>query len=120
MDAQKMFSMFPGIQPDELLFIQHLTSDMTEAQQQQFVSLYSGRRKEQQTLLIMTLLGFVGFAGIQRFVVGEIGMGILFFFTGGFCCIGTIIDLINIGTITSRYNQKQAGEVAHLVMLMTK
>jgi len=116
MDQQKLFMMLPGMQPDELIFIQTLTEDMTENQQQQFISLYAGRRKEQQTMLIMTLIGFLGVAGLQRFMLGEIGMGILYFLTGGLCCIGTIIDLINICEMTFRSNKNQAAEVATMIM----
>lgn len=74
MDQQQMLMMLPGIQPNELHLIQSLTNEMTETQQQQFYSLYSGKRKEQQTLLIMTLIGFLGISGIQRFVIGETGL----------------------------------------------
>ena len=120
MNQQNLFTMLPGIHPDELIFIQTLTSDMTDEQQQQFVSLYAGRRKEQQMMLIMTLIGFLGVAGLQRFMLGETGMGVLYFLTGGLCCIGTIIDLINIRDMTFRYNKNQAADVASMVMMMKK
>lgn len=112
-----MLMMLPGLQPDEILLIQNITKDMTEAQQQQFFLFYRGKRKEQQTLLIMTLLGFFGVAGIQRLVTGETVLGILYLVTIGFCGVGTIIDLININQITSDFNQKQAIEAANLVKM---
>ena len=120
MDQDELYMTLPGIQRDELLVIQAITKDMNETQRQQFFAFYRGRRKEQQILLIMTLIGFFGFAGIQRFVTGDIVMGIIFFITLGFCGIGTIIDLININKITSDYNQKQAVETANLVKTMGK
>ncbi len=46
-------------------------------------------------------------AGIQRFAVDENGMGILYLFTIGFCGIGTIIDLINLDKMVSKFNQNQ-------------
>jgi TM2 domain-containing membrane protein YozV len=119
MDSQQMLMMLPGLQPEELMVIQNLTKDMTENQQRQFYSLYHGKRKDQQTLMILTLVGFFGIAGIQRFVVGEVGMGILFFFTFGFCGIGTIIDLVNVNSLASDYNQKQAIETANMVRMMS-
>jgi TM2 domain-containing membrane protein YozV len=91
---------------------------MTDRQKQQFYTFYRSKRKEKRDLLIMTLIGFFGFAGIQRFVIGEIGMGILFFVTLGFCGIGTIIDLVSIDKLTSRFNQKQALETASMVKMM--
>ena len=118
MDQQQLLMMISDLQPEELLLMQHLSKDMTEAQQQQFFSLYRGKRKERQTLLLLTLVGFFGIAGIQRFVVGDTGLGILYLVTFGFCGIGTIIDLININRITSDYNQKQAIEAANMVKMM--
>ncbi|MDZ4204879.1 MAG: TM2 domain-containing protein [Bacteroidales bacterium] len=119
MDKQHMFMMLPGLQAEELMFIQSITKDMTETQQQHFITLYQNKRKDQQTLMIMTLVGFVGIAGIQRFVVGEPGMGILFLLTVGFCGIGTIIDLVNIKSIALNFNQKQAIEAANMVKMMS-
>jgi TM2 domain-containing membrane protein YozV len=110
--------MLPGIQPDELVFIQTLMSDMTETQQQHFISVYASRRKETQIMLIATLAGFIGIAGIQRFIAGDIGLGILYLLTGGLCCIGTIIDLVTIRDITFRYNKRQAVEAATLVLMV--
>lgn len=118
MSQQDLLMMLPGMQPDELIFIQTLTDEMTEKQLRQFVSLYAPRRKEYTTLLIFTLIGFLGIAGIQRFVLGETGMGILYFLTGGLCCIGTIVDLINIRDMTFRYNKNQAVEAATLAMMV--
>lgn len=120
MDQQQMFMMLPGIQPDELAFIQGITKEMTDAQQQQFFMFYQGKRKDQQNLTLMTVIGFFGVAGIQRFMTGETVLGILFLLTAGFCGIGTIIDLVNIKSITYQFNQKQAMECANMVRMMTK
>jgi hypothetical protein len=46
-------------------------------------------------------------------------MGILYLFTGGFCMIGTIIDLVNIKQIASSFNQQQAMECASMVKMTT-
>lgn len=118
MDHQQMLMMLPGVQPEELIVAQSLMKDMTEEQKQQFVSFYQGKRKDQQTLLIMTLIGFIGIAGIQRFITGDTGMGVVYLLTGGFCGIGTIIDLINIKQITTEFNQKQAIEAASMVRML--
>jgi TM2 domain-containing membrane protein YozV len=118
MDPQQMLMMLPGLQPDELLVIQNITKEMTENEQKNFFSFYQGKRKLRQDMLILTILGFFGVAGIQRFVVGEIGMGILYLLTIGFCGIGTIIDIVNIDNIISTYNQQQAIETARMVKMM--
>lgn len=57
-------------------------------------------QKDKKTTLILCCLGFVVVAGIHRFYVGKIGTGILYLLTGGFCLIGTIIDLVKIGNGT--------------------
>jgi TM2 domain-containing membrane protein YozV len=119
MNKQQMLMMLRGLQPDELLLIEDLIKDMSESEQQQFFTIYQGRRKEQQTMLIFTLIGFFGVAGIQRFVTGETVLGILYLLTVGFCGIGTIIDLVNISRITFEYNRKQAIESAGMVRMMT-
>ena len=116
--SQQMFMMIPGLQPDELIFIKDLTRDMSEKEVQQFIMLYQGKRKDQQTMLILTLVGFFGVAGIQRFIIGETVMGIVYLLTIGFCGIGTIVDVINIRSMTSEFNQKQAMESAQLVKMM--
>ena len=54
-------------------------------------------------ILVTTILGFFGVAGVQRFLTGQIGMGLLYFFTAGLCFIGTIIDLINHKRLTYVY-----------------
>ncbi len=112
--------MMQGLQPDELAVVQQLVSGMSQAQEQQFFILYQNKRKDQQTMLLLCLLGFVGFAGIHRLVKGDIALGILYLVTAGFCFIGTIIDLININSLAFEYNRKQAMETAQMVKMMVK
>ena len=59
-----------------------------------------------ETVMICTILGFVGIGGIQRFITGQIGMGILYLLTLGLCYIGTIIDLINYKKLTLERNKE--------------
>lgn len=87
---------------------------MSDQQQQQFLSIYGTRRKDPQTILLLSLLGLIIIAGIHRFVLEEIGMGILYFLTGGLCLIGTIVDAINYKNLTWEYNQKKAMESSNL------
>jgi TM2 domain-containing membrane protein YozV len=112
--------MMQGLQPNELVLIQEITRDMTEAQQQQFFILYHGKRKDQQTMLLLCLIGVIGVAGIHRFVAGDIVLGILYLLTGGFCLVGTIIDAVNINSFTYEYNRKQAMETAQMIKMMMR
>ena len=112
---QKLMMMLPGMQPDELIYLENLTSNLNEEQMNLFISMYSSKRKTSDTILICTILGFVVVAGIQRFVLGQIGMGILYLFTGGLCLVGTIVDLVNHKKLTSEFNQKQALETMAMI-----
>jgi TM2 domain-containing membrane protein YozV len=113
---QRLMMMLPGIQPDELIYVENLTERLSEEQMNMFISLYSSKRKTTDTILICTILGFVVVAGIQRFVLGQIGMGILYLFTGGLCLIGTIVDLVNHKQMTLEFNQKQAQETMAMIV----
>lgn len=110
-----VFQLMPYLSGDEMVFVQGLIKDMDDNQAQQFASLYGYRRKDPQVILLTCLLGFVGVAGIHRILIGQIGMGILYLFTGGICMIGTIIDLVNYQRLTFEFNQRQAQEVAIMV-----
>ncbi len=103
------------ITPEELITINSRTQNFSDAQLEQFCFIYRSRRKDPQLILILCLLGLVGVAGVQRFVIGHVGMGILYFFTGGLCVVGTIIDAINHKQLTMEYNAKMITET--LLML---
>ena len=103
--------------PEELIHIDALTKKFSDAQLNQFVMIYRSKRKDPQTILICCLLGFVCFAGIQRFVTGQIGMGILYLFTFGLCLVGTIIDTINHKQLALEYNQKMIGETMAMLQM---
>jgi len=111
------YMMLPGITAEEIVLLQQATNDLTDDQKRAFFHIYAGKRKVAQDILIFTLIGFVCVAGVQRFVLGQIGMGLLYFFTGGFCLIGTIVDLVNHKTLTMEYNKKMAYESFQLVKM---
>lgn len=104
-----------GITPNELFFLQNLTQDLNEEQQKEFVYFYSSKRRSEQDILLFTLIGFIGIAGIQRFMVGQIGFGIIYLVTCGLCFIGTIVDLINYKQIAENYNNTAALESMQMV-----
>jgi TM2 domain-containing membrane protein YozV len=49
-------------------------------------------------------VGFLGVAGIHRFILGDVGMGILMLITFGGCGIWTIVDLVRANTMAQKYN----------------
>ena len=107
---QTLLKLMYDTTPEELITINNFVKELSDEQIQQFVMIYRSKRKDPQTILITCLFGFVGFAGIQRFLVGEIGMGILYFLTAGLCLIGTIVDLVNHKNIALDFNQKMLAE----------
>jgi len=100
----------PGITTEEINILHQITTDLNENQIKYFYIAYSGKRKNPNDILLFTLLAFAGIAGVQRLVLGQIGMGILYLFTGGLCLIGTIVDLVNYKSLAFEYNQKMAFE----------
>ena len=110
-----LFQFLPELQGREMMFVQGLTKDYSEAQLMNFANVYRSRRRDPQIILLTTLLGFVAVAGVQRFLINQIGMGILYLFTGGLCFIGTIIDLINYQDLAMEYNMRMANEAAMLI-----
>ena len=102
----------PELEGDEMVYVQGLVKDYTEENLRQFALVYRTRRRDPQTILLTTLIGFLGVAGVQRFITNQIGMGLLFLFTGGLCVIGTIVDLVNHRKLAFDYNQQQANQIA--------
>ena len=110
-----IMQLLPEIEGEEMMFLQNLLKDFSDQQAQQFAMMYRGRRRDPQTILLVTIVGFLGIAGIQRFMTDQIGMGILYFLTWGLCAIGTIIDLVNYKKIASDFNNLQAQQVVAMV-----
>jgi len=102
----------PELDADEQVALQSMMGGMDDAKAQQFAFAYRARRKDPQVILLTTLLGFFVIAGVQRFLLGQIGMGLLYLFTGGLCLIGTILDLVNYKKLALEYNLKEAQQIA--------
>ena len=111
-----VLKLLPELQGQEMSYIQDLIKPMADDEAQLFANIYRTRRRDPQLILITTILGFFIIAGVQRFLVNQIGMGLLYLFTGGLCLIGTIVDLVNYQNLAFDYNKKIADEVS----LMTK
>ncbi|WP_347157214.1 TM2 domain-containing protein [Pontibacter chitinilyticus] len=105
-----ILNLMPDLEPDEMAYVQSLVQDMPQAEAQQFANIYRARRKEPKLVLITAIIGFFGVAGVHRFLLGQIGMGLLYFFTGGLCLVGTIIDMINHKRLAFEYNVKEAQQ----------
>ncbi|MBV8389504.1 MAG: TM2 domain-containing protein [Mucilaginibacter sp.] len=108
----------PGITPEELAFLQQATAELTENQQKYFYMNYTSKRKSPQDMLIFCIVGLCLVPGLQRFMTGQVGMGILYLFTAGLCLVGSIIDLVNHKDLAMEYNKKMAFE-SHQLSKMT-
>ena len=109
----KIFEYLPELEGDEAQYVRRLIEKMPEEKVEIFAKMYRARRKDPILLLILALIGLFGVAGIHRFFVGHIGMGILYFFTAGLCLIGTIVDMINYRNFAFEYNRKVAKEIVN-------
>ncbi|WP_299822608.1 TM2 domain-containing protein [uncultured Pontibacter sp.] len=107
----RILHLMPDLEPDEMSYVQALVQHMSDDEARQFADIYRSRRREPMLMLATTVIGFFGVAGVQRFVIGQIGLGLLYFFTGGLCVVGTIIDLINYRRLAYEYNVKEAQRV---------
>ena len=83
---------------DKIMF---LRQRMEQVDDDRLVLASSIEMKEPTTLLIVSLL--IGGLGIDRFMLGDTGMGVLKLLTGGCCGILTIIDWF---TITKKAKEK--------------
>ncbi|HEX2982367.1 MAG TPA: TM2 domain-containing protein [Ignavibacteriales bacterium] len=110
-----ILQIMPNLEGEEMAFVQNLIKDMSDDEARQFASIYGVRRRDPVLILLLALLGFICVAGVHRFVIDHIGMGILYLLTGGLCLIGTIVDLVNYKRLAFEYNSKIAMQVAGMM-----
>jgi TM2 domain-containing membrane protein YozV len=108
------------VTPEELITINSRTKGFNDEELTHFCMIYRSKRKDPQTILLLCLLGLVCVSGIHRFVLGHIGMGILYFFTGGLCLIGTIVDAVNHKELTSEYNATMIAETLSMLNMIRR
>lgn len=73
------------------------------------LSLQATELKDPTTVLLISI--FLGTLGIDRFMIGDIGIGILKLLTLGLCGILTIIDWFTISKKTKQYNFAQISMI---------
>ena len=108
------------VTPEELVTINSRIKDFNEDEVAQFCMIYRSKRKDPQLILILCLLGLVGVAGVQRFVIGNIGLGVLYFITAGLCFVGTIIDAMNHKELALEYNAKMITETLSMLDMIRR
>lgn len=70
--------------------IVYLKDKLRTMDEDKFSLLQTIEFKDPTTILLLSL--FLGYFGVDRFMLGDTGMGILKLLTGGLCGILTIID----------------------------
>ncbi|WP_010664627.1 TM2 domain-containing protein [Marinilabilia salmonicolor] len=112
---ERIFKLMPEADMEEAYFLDNLLKEKSDQQAKDFLFVYRTRRRDPQMTLLTALIGFLGISGVHRFLLNQIGMGILYLFTAGLCFIGTIVDLVNHRTLTFEYNQKMAYEIMQMM-----
>lgn len=79
-----------------------LKEKLLEADESKFTLASAVEFKDPTTILLVSL--FLGTLGVDRFMIGDTGMGILKLLTAGVCGILTIIDWFSIQKKTKEIN----------------
>ncbi len=82
---------------------------MAEIDDSRYVTISSVELEDPTTMLLISI--FLGGFGVDRFKMGETGMGILKLFTGGLCGILWLIDVIGISKKVKTYNYNELMRV---------
>ena len=107
----KVLDHLPELDGDELKYIRNIIEDMDDKTAREFAGIYRKRRRSPNSIFILTLLGFVGVAGVQRFRLGKFGTGLLYLLTLGFVFVGTLYDLLTYEKAAFEHNKFAALRV---------
>jgi len=96
---------------------QTIMQGLTEQQRLLFMSQFSSAKKDRNMVLIVSVI--FGFFGLDRFMIGHFGWGILKLFTFGGLGILWLIDLFIIRGKVDELNRQKATEIAHGIRAMS-
>ena len=82
--------------------IMYLKEKLAAMDESKFTMVSTVELKDPTTILLVSI--FLGTLGIDRFMLGDTGMGILKLLTGGVCGILTIIDWFTVSKRTKELN----------------
>jgi len=113
MDAQKIdMFLLSNSKNFETSQIPIIKGKLSEIDDEKFMLISSAEFKNPTTLLIVSLL--VGSLGVDRFMIGDTGMGVLKLLTCGCLGILTIIDWCTIMKKTRQKNFEEFMKIANL------
>jgi len=93
-----------GRELDIRMQLDDMKAELTEEEALRFDMALRDKLRDTGTMTLLAVLGFIGIAGIHRFMLGQVGMGILYLLTGGLCWIGTIVDMARMSSMVTEYN----------------
>ena len=82
---------------------------MENASDDTLLTLQATELKDPTTVLLVSI--FLGTLGIDRFMIGDVGMGILKLLTGGLCGILTLVDWFTISKKAKQINLSKVSMI---------
>lgn len=114
MDSQKvdlfLLTKQKNFEPEHLTYLRDQLSALTD---DQFVALQTVELQDPTLMLVISIFG--GSLGIDRFLLGDVALGILKLITGGACGIWTIVDLFFVMGATRRKNFERISQFLSFV-----
>ena len=88
---------------------QQMIAGLTDQQKNMFMAQYAAERKDRTTLLLVSI--FLGKLGVDRFMMDDVGMGLVKLFTLGGCLVLWIMDIITITDRVDTWNRLKAQQI---------
>ena len=88
---------------------QQLIKKLKESERLVFSSQYDSVKNDPGTMLILSVL--LGGMGVDRFMLSDMGFGLLKLFTFGGCGVLWLIDIFTTKDRTADFNRKKANEI---------
>ena len=98
-----------------LLEEQALISNLDAQERAMFQAQFSSMKRDRTLMLVISV--FLGGFGVDRFLLDNVGMGVLKLLTGGLFGILWLIDIFLIMGKTDEYNRRKASEVVANIMM---
>ena len=86
----------PELEGEELATVAGIVREMTDEQALYFAQGYRGRRKSTGTAYLLLLLAAIGLAGINRFYLGSIALGIIYLLSFSLLFVALKFEWINL------------------------
>jgi len=97
---------------------QMLTQDLSDPQKVLFNGQFASEKKDRTLIFVVSLI--FGYLGVDRFLVGDIGWGVLKLLTFGGCGILWLVDLFLIWGRVDDFNRRKAHEILDTIRMTTR